>query len=183
MKIYHYYFDTKEFYKEETYKPVKGVGLPAHSTTKKPLDPKEGYAIVFDELIQDWIYEEDHRGKLAWTFDKQPVKIDSIGSLQGATFDEPGEFDLWIDGGWKEDECYKRLTLRNRKLDQLFKEYQVLSNLVEASVANKDEKFYYQNLKRFFALYEKHEHLGGEFPAWPEKERKSFFKRVINIFR
>ena len=71
MKIYHYYFDTKEFYKEENYKPVKGLGLPAHSTIKKPLEPKEGYAVVFDERIQDWIYEEDHRGKRAWTFNKE----------------------------------------------------------------------------------------------------------------
>ena len=103
MKIYHYYFDTKEFYKEENYKPIKGLGLPAHSTNKKPLDPKEGYAVVFDERIQDWIYEEDHRGKRAWTFNKEEIFISDIGRPVGITFDKPGEFDIWTEAGWKED--------------------------------------------------------------------------------
>lgn len=179
MKIYHFYFDTKEFYKEEDYKPIKGLGLPAHSTAKKPLEPKEGYAVVFDERIQDWIYEEDHRGKDVWTYNKEHLIINSIGSLHGVTFDEPGEFDIWTDDGWKEDEAYKRVSIRNKKIALLHKEFQVLSNLVEASVADKNEKFYHQNLKRFFALLEKHEHLGGEFPTWPEKEKKPWYKRLF----
>lgn len=179
MKIYHFYFDTKEFYREENYKPIKGLGLPAHSTSKKPLEPKEGYAVIFDERNQEWIYEEDHRGKKAWTFAKEPVIIDTTGSLVDLTFDEPGEFDVWVDDTWKEDETYKRVLIRNRKIDNLYKEFQVLSNLVEASVADKNEKFYHQNLKGFFALLEKHEHLGGEFPAWPEKEKKPWYKRLF----
>lgn len=182
MKIYHYYFDTKEFYKEENYKPIKGLGLPAHSTSKKPLEPKEGYAIVFDERAQDWIYEEDHRGKRAWTFNKEEIFISDIGSPVGITFDEPGEFDIWTDDGWKEDETYKRVLIRNRKIEELYKEFQVLNNMIEASVANKKEKFYYKNLKRFFALLEKHEHLGGEFPAWPEKEQKPWYKRLFKHY-
>ncbi len=182
MKIYHYYFDTKEFYKEENYKPIKGLGLPAHSTNKKPLDPKEGYAIVFDERTQDWIYEEDHRGKRAWTFNKEEIFISDIGSPVGITFDEPGEFDIWTDDGWKEDETYKRVLIRNRKIEELYREFQVLNNMIEASVANKKEKFYYKNLKRFFALLEKHEHLGGEFPAWPEKEQKPWYKRLFKHY-
>lgn len=182
MKIYHYYFDTKEFYKEENYKPVKGLGLPAHSTIKKPLEPKEGYAVVFDERTQDWIYEEDHRGKRAWTFNKEEIFISEIGSPAGITFDEPGEFDIWTDDGWKEDETYKRVLIRNRKIEELYKEFQVLNNMIEASVANKKEKFYYKNLKRFFALLEKHEHLGGEFPSWPEKERKPWYKRLFKHY-
>ncbi|MFP9202413.1 hypothetical protein ACLI2R_14840, partial [Enterococcus faecalis] len=171
-----------EFYKEENYKPVKGLGLPAHSTIKKPLEPKEGYAVVFDERTQDWIYEEDHRGKRAWTFNKEEIFISDIGSPVGITFDEPGEFDIWTDDGWKEDETYKRVLIRNRKIEELYKEFQVLNNMIEASVANKKEKFYYKNLKRFFALLEKHEHLGGEFPSWPEKEQKPWYKRLFKHY-
>ncbi|MFP9170220.1 hypothetical protein ACLI2G_15710, partial [Enterococcus faecalis] len=164
------------------YKPVKGLGLPAHSTIKKPLEPKEGYAVVFDERTQDWIYEEDHRGKRAWTFNKEEIFISDIGSPVGITFDEPGEFDIWTDDGWKEDETYKRVLIRNRKIEELYKEFQVLNNMIEASVANKKEKFYYKNLKRFFALLEKHEHLGGEFPSWPEKEQKPWYKRLFKHY-
>ncbi|MFP9048153.1 hypothetical protein, partial [Enterococcus faecalis] len=160
----------------------KGLGLPAHSTIKKPLEPKEGYAVVFDERTQDWIYEEDHRGKRAWTFNKEEIFISDIGSPVGITFDEPGEFDIWTDDGWKEDETYKRVLIRNRKIEELYKEFQVLNNMIEASVANKKEKFYYKNLKRFFALLEKHEHLGGEFPSWPEKEQKPWYKRLFKHY-
>ncbi|MFP9052059.1 hypothetical protein ACLI10_16300, partial [Enterococcus faecalis] len=92
------------------------------------------------------------------------------------------EFDIWTDDGWKEDETYKRVLIRNRKIEELYKEFQVLNNMIEASVANKKEKFYYKNLKRFFALLEKHEHLGGEFPSWPEKEQKPWYKRLFKHY-
>lgn len=179
MKIYHFYFDTKEFYKEENYKPAKGIGLPAHSTAKAPLKPKEGFAVVFNEREQEWIYEEDHRGKSCWTFDKQHIIINDIGSLVDATFLEPGEYDIWTGDCWKEDETCKRIIIRNKEISKLYNEYQVLTGLVEASVADKNEKFYHTNLKRFFALIEKHEHMGGEFPAWPEKEKKPWYKRFL----
>lgn len=183
MKIYHYYFDTKEFYKEENYKPVKGLGLPAHSTIKKPLDPKEGYAVVFDEREQEWVYVEDHRGKTVWTYDKQKIVIDTPGALQNVTIEEPGEFDIWTGDGWKEDEAYKRVVQRDKKIHELYKLFSVLSSLIDAEVANREEKRKFKELKKFFALLEKHEHLGGEFPKFPDLENKSIIKAIINIFK
>lgn len=107
MKIYYYYFDIKEFYKEENYKLVKGFGFFVYLIIKKFLEFKEGYVVVFDECIQDWIYEEDYCGKCVWIFNKEEIFISDIGSLVGIIFDEFGEFDIWIDDGWKEDEIYK----------------------------------------------------------------------------
>lgn len=51
MKIYYYYFDIKEFYKEENYKLVKGFGFFVYLIIKKFLEFKEGYVVVFDECI------------------------------------------------------------------------------------------------------------------------------------
>lgn len=183
MKIYHYYYDTFEFYKETDHTVIPGLGLPAHSSEIPPLEPKDGYAVIFNEREKDWEYIEDHRGKTVWTYDKQKIVIDTLGPLQNVTTEEPGEFDLWTGNGWKEDEVYKRTAQRDKKIHELYKLFSVLSSLIDAEVANREEKRKFKELKKFFALLEKHKHLGGEFPKFPDLENKSIIKAIINIFK
>lgn len=73
MKIYHYYYDTKEFYLEEEYEEVEGLGLPANSTNIIPLVSKDGYATVFDTNAQMWVYSSDIR--------EENIKIEKINVL------------------------------------------------------------------------------------------------------
>ena len=91
--------------------------------------------------------------------------------------------DIWTDDGWKEDEAYKRVVQRDKKIHELYKLFSVLSSLIDAEVANREEKRKFKELKKFFALLEKHEHLGGEFPKFPDLENKSIIKAIINIFK
>lgn len=73
MKIYHYYYDTKEFYSEEEYQEIEGLGLPANSTSIPPLEDKEGYATVFNTDAQEWVYDSSIRD--------ENLKIDKINIL------------------------------------------------------------------------------------------------------
>lgn len=63
--------------------------LPANSTFTKPLDPKEGYAVVWEN--NEWIYKEDHRQKR----DKGSVIIETSGTpywLAGDTYLTPARY-------------------------------------------------------------------------------------------
>lgn len=63
--------------------------LPANSTFAKPLDPKEGYVVVWEN--NEWIYKEDHRQKR----DKGGVIIESSGTpywLAGDTYLSPARY-------------------------------------------------------------------------------------------
>lgn len=63
--------------------------LPANSTFTKPLDPKEGYAVVWEN--NEWIYKEDHRQKR----DKGGVIIETSGTpywLEGDTYLSPARY-------------------------------------------------------------------------------------------
>ena len=63
--------------------------LPANSTFTKPLDPKEGYAVVWEN--NEWIYKEDHRQKR----DKGGVIIETSGTpywLEGDTYLTPARY-------------------------------------------------------------------------------------------
>ena len=63
--------------------------LPANSTFTKPLDPKEGYAVVWEN--NKWIYKEDHRQKR----DKGGVIIESSGTpywLEGDNYLSPARY-------------------------------------------------------------------------------------------
>ena len=63
--------------------------LPANSTFTKPLDPKEGYAVVWEN--NEWIYKEDHRQKR----DKGGVIIETSGTpywLEGDNYLSPARY-------------------------------------------------------------------------------------------
>lgn len=63
--------------------------LPANSTFTKPLNPKEGYAVVWEN--NEWIYKEDHRQKR----DKGGVIIETSGTpywLKGDTYLTPARY-------------------------------------------------------------------------------------------
>lgn len=82
--VYNYDPITKEYTNEEIAQvnPLdkEEYLIPAHSTTIKPLDYKEGYAVVW--IGNKWNYKEDHRGEQWYNIDsKQLETISFIGSL------------------------------------------------------------------------------------------------------
>jgi len=56
---------------------------PKNCTFTKPLNKKEGYAIVYDKNRNGWLYEIDYRGKRAYN-DEGLITINYIGNLQGS---------------------------------------------------------------------------------------------------
>lgn len=61
--LYRYDPQTKEYL--ETFAPLNDLQLTSypHTTEVLPLPAKPGYAMIFDELKQQWWYLEDHRGQ------------------------------------------------------------------------------------------------------------------------
>lgn len=61
--LYRYDPQTKEYL--ESFVPLNDLQLASypHTTDVVPLPAKPGYAVIFDELKQQWWYLEDHRGQ------------------------------------------------------------------------------------------------------------------------
>ena len=61
--LYRYDPQTKEYL--ESFVPLNDLQLASypHTTEVVPLPAKSGYAVIFDELKQQWWYLEDHRGQ------------------------------------------------------------------------------------------------------------------------
>lgn len=61
--LYRYDPQTKEYL--EAFAPLNDLQLASypHTTEVVPLPAKSGYAVIFDELKQQWWYLEDHRGQ------------------------------------------------------------------------------------------------------------------------
>lgn len=63
--LYRYDPQTREYL--ESFVPLNDLQLTSypHTTEVVPLPSKPGYAVIFDELKQQWWYLEDHRGQQA----------------------------------------------------------------------------------------------------------------------
>lgn len=53
--------------------------LSANATFEQPLEPKEGYAIIFNG--KTWQYIEDNRGKIVWKSYTQNLQITKLGAI------------------------------------------------------------------------------------------------------
>lgn len=116
MKVFNYDKKTKEFISqsEAIKSPLEEdvYLIPANSTKLNPLDPKDGFAVCFDEENEEWDYIEDNRGKTVYsTKDKQELKVDYLGAIKtGYTFLKPKQFDKWDEtcNSWIEDKNLKK---------------------------------------------------------------------------
>lgn len=118
MKIYNYNKETKEFTTSTnaTENPLeKGKYLiPANATIKEPLPLKDGYAVCFNEVKNEWEYQEDNRGKVVYSStDKTESKVDYLGTIKdGFTLIKPKETDTWDGTKWvKDKELFRTKTL------------------------------------------------------------------------
>lgn len=101
----HFYIkSTKEFLGSKQLDEAFGTSLP-NSTIKKPLPPKDNFAICFDEKKDEWEYIEDNRNKIVYSIkNKVESKIDYLGAIKdGFTLNQPKEFDKWNGTNWVAD--------------------------------------------------------------------------------
>lgn len=105
MEIYNYNPITKEFTTvgEATRNPVNPDNpiVPACATTIKPLNKKDGYAIVW--CGNQWNYKKDYRGQIWYNSKtKEMETIDFIGDLPDyyyspdSTIANPPDGDYWV---------------------------------------------------------------------------------------
>ena len=94
MKVYKYDTQTKEFIQELEINEAYGTNLP-FTTTVKPLNKKEGFAVCFNGA--EWEYIEDNRNKTVYNKEtKQESKIDYLGVVKDdVTTLKPEQFDKW----------------------------------------------------------------------------------------
>lgn len=129
MKINNYNKETNEFTTSSTAteNPLeKGKYLiPANATAKELLSSKEGFAVCFNEVKNEWEYQEDNRNETAYeAATKQESKISYLGALKdGFTLIKPKETDTWDGTKWITD---KEL-LRTKTLTDIQKTYQTES--------------------------------------------------------
>ena len=105
MKLYEYDSETGLYLREiEAIRcPLRGIYLPHENTTETPpLEPKSGYAVIFDD---GWRYIEDNRGKAVYNTKTASFagKITSVTEYlpEGFTFEVPNPDEVWKDGKWQ----------------------------------------------------------------------------------
>ena len=89
-----------EYNEEFNYYWVKGTGLAANSTLKKPPIYEEGFIPIFTD--GDWVVVENNFGKTSYsTRAKTPTVVDYYGEIKvGYTLLEPKNFDSWNGEVW-----------------------------------------------------------------------------------
>ncbi|EUC94014.1 tail fiber assembly protein [Providencia alcalifaciens] len=103
LKIYNYTSDTHEFISESDGYIDENTQLIPYCTTIPPIEPKKGYAVIFNAESNQWEYQVDYRGHIAYqTENRQQIHIDFIGELPiTLTMLEPKtEFDVWNGKKW-----------------------------------------------------------------------------------
>ncbi|WP_180558455.1 tail fiber assembly protein [Arsenophonus endosymbiont of Apis mellifera] len=150
FKAYNYTSDTYELigscdaYTDETHDI-----LPFH-TEKKPIDKKEGFAVVFNEKNQEWEYQEDHRGLVLFdTKNRQSVTLEKLGKVPKdlTPLAPKSEYDIWNGEKWVKDieaeNLAKRQRLEDIKQQKLFDATFAIGPLqdaVDLDIATEEEK-------------------------------------------
>lgn len=139
-EIFYFDKDTKEFtIRKELDLKFFGSNIP-HTTTLKPLEPKEGFAVCFN--TDKWEYTEDNRSKTVYLkVDKTEIKVDYIGAIKDEhTLLKPAQFDKWSVDKWVEDTTLKSEYEKSQTKDAKNKE---LDNLT----VNRNTVFYDANME------------------------------------
>ena len=84
--------------------------LPAFSTELKPMENKDGFAVVFDERTGVWALVPDFRKQIFYSKeDGSKVEIKDIGVISDELTDKayPGQFYKWSGDVWALDDTEK----------------------------------------------------------------------------
>lgn len=134
MIIYKYDTQTKEYIQEFEINEAYGTNLP-FTTTTKPLDKKDDFAVVFNE--GKWEYVEDNRNKTIYVKDtKEELQVDYLGAIKDTeTTLKPDKFDKWdySSNSWVEDIEAKR-------------SYEINTQIAEAKQYLSDTGWYVERL-------------------------------------
>ena len=108
MIVYKYDIENKEFIQELEINEAYGTNLP-FTTTVKPLDKKDGFAVCFNGT--KWEFVEDNRDKTVYVkATKEELKVDYLGKIKDdVTTLKPEQFDKWDykTNSWVCDEVEK----------------------------------------------------------------------------
>ena len=175
MKIYHYYHDTKEYYREEEYVAAPGTGLPRYSTEQKPIETDGDLKNIFED--GKWVLKEDHRGKSVYhTQTGEFFVVNGLGEINPIlTFEKPNTpFDEFIDGKWvysAEKEKNLRAEARAHEaegtLDRLNHEKDIIEGLMKNGGASKIEIKHLKAIKKFIPLISRNMLIGVDIPEAP----------------
>lgn len=160
MIVYKYDTQTKEFIQELEINEAYGTNLP-FTTTVKPLNKKDGFAICFNGT--KWEYVEDNRNKTIYVkATKEELKVDYIGKIKDEhTLFVPKQFDKWneVSKSWIEDIELKKeyekslipktITLRQARLHLLSLDLlDILENIINQNRAYQIEWEYANQIER-----------------------------------
>ena len=149
LKIYNYSSDTHEFISESDGYIDENTQLIPYCTTIPPIKSKKGYAVIFNSESNQWEYQVDHRGHIAYqTENRQQVHIDFIGALPPTlTLLEPQtEFDKWNGKKWVIDTDAQKAMLiaqaefeKSQRLEDAERHIVMLERKIRLGMATNEE--------------------------------------------
>lgn len=177
MKIYHYYHDSKEFYRSEDYEQVNGIGIPRFSTELPPLEVKENFTSVFDDKKLEWVYVEDYRNKKAYHKETcEEFLVTRLGPLhEMLTLDKPNShLEIYVDGKWvhspEKEKAYeavaKEESLDDLK-DRLEREMGLIHELIKVGEVSKAELKHLKAINKFIPIVSRCLIIGKTIPEAP----------------
>ncbi|HGJ5897348.1 tail fiber assembly protein [Arsenophonus apicola] len=152
--------------------------LPFH-TEIKPIDKKEGFAVVFNEKNQEWEYQEDHRGLVLFdTKSRQSVTIEKLGKVPNylTPLAPKSEYDVWDGERWvkniEAENLAKRQKLESIKQQKLFDATQIITPLqdaVDLNMMTEEEKVKLTEWKKYRVLLNRVDTSTASDIEWPKK--------------
>ncbi|WP_063657214.1 tail fiber assembly protein [Candidatus Arsenophonus triatominarum] len=179
FKAYNYTSDTGELFGScDAYTDEFHKILPFH-TEKKPLDKRQGFAVVFNEQSQEWEYQEDHRGLVLFdTKNRQSVTLEKLGKVpKNLTPLAPqSEYDAWNGEKCVKDveaenlaKRYKLEGIKQQKLYDATGEIAPLQDAIDLDMATEEEKKRLIAWKKYRVLVNRIETSTTDNIVWPAK--------------
>lgn len=147
VTLYSYGKEHYEYNGEFNYYWVKGTGLAANSTLKKPPTYEEGFIPIFKD--GEWVVVENHFGKTSYnTETKEPKIVDYVGEIQqGWTFLEPIEFGEWDGNSWVDNRTEEEIAEYNRSLMPTLSPIEFDIKLVDAGLYDQVQSLIQSDIK------------------------------------
>ena len=179
LTVYNFRDDTGEFIGQGDAYIQPFTGLPANCTLESPPIIKDGHVAVFDEINQQWIELEDHRGKAAYDISTgREIYISDVGPVADnvTLIAPPDDYMKWNGTAWEKDEERQRnaivLESHTQKLSLLKMANDTVSVLQDAfdlGMATEEEQTSLREWKKYRVLVSRINPDEAPDIVWPEQ--------------
>lgn len=178
VTVYNLRADTNEFIGQGDAFIPAFTGLPAHCTTVKPPESKDGFIFIFDTKNGKWEEVEDHRGEIVFdTETGSQIEITEPGGypVRTTTIAPENAWQKWDGISWVDDTDAERNAFieeaQNKKIAQLKlanEAIETLQDAVDFDMATDDENESLVAWKKYRVLLSRVKPTDVPDIEWPE---------------